>query len=111
MKLQRAALGLRRHVPRRRDPRHTGVATAPAFTANQFAVTYTVSATVSGLTGEADFALANQTAIVPPVSSGIVNAATNTPPAAGAGFAPGSFVSIYGSHLGPAPGATAATLR
>ena len=87
-----------------------GIATAPAFTANQFAGSYTVSATVSGLTAEADFALANQTAIVQPVISGIVSAATDAPPAANSGLTQGSFVSIYGSNLGPVAGTAATAL-
>ena len=43
-------------------------------------------------------------------SGGVVNAATNKPPAANGGIGQGSFISIYGSGLGPAAGVTANSL-
>lgn len=169
-----------------------GIATAPAFTANQARGPYNVTASVAGVVSGADFALTNaplavsiilQTSppnlflsldggkfvpsplfqlLVPgsshtiatqspqtgasgtrysfvswsdgqplshsitvpivdttytatfapaPVISAVVNAATNAPPAAaGGGLAQGSFVTIYGSNLGPAAGVSPTTL-
>jgi hypothetical protein len=43
-----------------------GVATAPVFTANGTAGSYTVTASVAGVTGAASFALTNL-AVAPPV--------------------------------------------